>query len=465
MILSGNLTVNGTSISVNSTNVNISDNIIIINSAPSGISDAGILTSRYQIANDVGTGDIVSDIVDFTGILQTGTNTSQIILPAGASSVNDFYKNYWIKITSGTANNNVRQITAYTGGTKTASLATVLSSAPTINVDTVNLYGNVYVANYFKESSNEFTLSFTNSTPGSLLTDTNYANLKLKNLTASLISSSNLIVTNATFANLILPSNVTFNNLVTTNITSTNILATNLSIVNSILTNITSTNISSTNITSTSLFTTFSTIGNLVINSTNDALSSTSGGSILTNGGLSVAKSIDIGSTVNAINKSTGALIVSGGAGFNGDIYANNIYSNGVLSNSSIYGSEYNSVSLVGTAGTTSATYTLRTSMTTSSLLGGTYTINVGFTYDQNSSTSADASFLALLDPTNISTGTIVHSTVDRSSRSTFVTPKYSSRNINLTSGNHIISIIWKAQANGQNVVISNVKLELFRIS
>jgi hypothetical protein len=46
--------------------------------------------------------------------------------------------NYWIKITSGTANNNVRQITGYVGSTKTATLNSVLTSTPTANTDTFN---------------------------------------------------------------------------------------------------------------------------------------------------------------------------------------------------------------------------------------------------------------------------------------------------------------------------------------
>jgi hypothetical protein len=207
--------------------------------------------------------------------------------------------------------------------------------------------------------------------------------------------------------------------------------------------------------------------GNIVINDTSDSINATTGGSILTRGGVSIAKSLDVGSTINATDKSSGALIVSGGAGFNGDIYANNIYSNGILvgGGSSIYGSEYNSVSALGTVGTSAATFTLRTSMTTSSLVGGDYVINIGYTYYQNSSTSSDATFLGLLNPTNLSTGSIVHNCVDRLPRNTLSLPKYSSVNVSLTSGSKIITLIWKSQNSGQISNIANVKLELFRIS
>jgi hypothetical protein len=270
-VINGNLTVNGTTVSVNSTTVNINDNIIILNSGPSGVADGGLLISRYQITNNAGTGEIVSDTVAFSGTLQTGTSTSQIVLPSGASAVDSFYNNYWIKITSGTANNNVRQIVSYTGATKTAILNSVLTATPTANTDTVNLYGNVYIANYYKESTNEYTISYTNSTPGSTITDTNYANLRVANLTGNLVSASNLVVTNATITNFTLPTNVTFSNLVSTNSTLTNLLATNNTLTNLIsnfntLSNLLSTSSTISTLLNTNLIGTNHTITNLISN-------------------------------------------------------------------------------------------------------------------------------------------------------------------------------------------------------
>lgn len=267
-VINGNLTVNGTSVSVNSTTVNINDNILVLNAGPSGVADGGLLINRYQTSNNTGTGDIVSDTIALSGTLQTGTSTSQIVLPGTASSVDGFYNNYWIKITSGTAINNVRQITSYTGATKTAILSSVLTSTPT-NTNTVNLYGNVYIANYFKESTNEYTMSFTNFTPGSTITDTNYVNLRIQNLTGNTISASNLIITNATIANFLLPTNVTFSNLVSTNQSVTNLLNTNSTIsslvnTNLVNTNQTVTNLLSTNNTLTNLLNTTSTISTLI---------------------------------------------------------------------------------------------------------------------------------------------------------------------------------------------------------
>jgi hypothetical protein len=60
--------------------------------------------------------------------------------------------------------------------------------------------------------------------------------------------------------------------------------------------------------------------GKVITNSTDPS-------SITTLGGIS-SKTITLTSTVNATNTSTGAFVSSGGAGFNGNVYANNIYSN-----------------------------------------------------------------------------------------------------------------------------------------
>jgi uncharacterized protein YjbI with pentapeptide repeats len=715
-IINGNLTVNGTTISVNSTTVNIADNIIVLNSGPSGTADGGTVINRFQIDNNTGAGDVVSgsEPIAFTGTVQTGTSTTVVVLPSGASAVDSFYNNWWIKITSGTANNNVRQIVSYVGSTKTATLSSVFTSTPSAGSDTFNLYNRVFVANYFKESLKEFTLSYISSNPGSIITDVTYANLHLGNLTSILTSTSNLIATNATISNFTLPTNititnlvstnsslgnvfgtnlnftnatitnftsvnVTFNNLLSTNSTLGSIFGTNLNYTNSTLnnmvstnstfgnifgtnlnytnaslsnvvstnsslgsvfgtnfnytnatlsnlrlsnvtfsnlvstnssfgnvfgsnlnyTNITSSNISATNISvsnianlnlvTTNIITTgnllitgnsttsntltidaqgsqtnpaaiifkntggtgdfriygdggdiqwqgggsralqmggfheirllggrnntsnisfingsnstFNTIiqntndsialriqanstqtvdlqqwvnnsgtiyskidniGNLVINSTADSNSSITGGSIITAGGVSIAKSVDIGSTNIATNTSTGALIVSGGGGFNGNIYANNIYTNGLQLGT--YGTEYNYNELLGTTGTTSVNFTQRVSMTTSSLIGGTYKINIGYTYDAPSSTSSDGTFWGLLDPTALSTGTLIHEYIDRAARNTTLKPQYSSVIKTLTAGIHIVSLIYKTQSNGQSIYISNARLELFRV-
>jgi hypothetical protein len=599
IVIGGNLTVSGTLVTVNSTTVNINDNILVLNAGPSGTSDSGVLINRYQISNNTGTGDIVSDTTTFNGTLQTGTSTSVIVLPSGASSLDSFYNGYWVKITSGTANNNVRQIVSYVGSSRTATLSLVLTSTPTANTDTFNLYGNAYATNYFKESTKEYVLGYTNDALSSLITDVTYANLRLSNLTGSLISASNLITTNIssiyqTIAN-ILATNINSTNVTTTNIsgiyqtignilatninstnvtisnlslttslnvptlsvvttasigtsflvgtsavigttlqvmgatqldgaasitgalnviggvtlgaltagattvtslttnqlTITNLICTNETITNTLVTNLrattsTITNLNLTGLTSSNILSTNFTSGSInsininttnltsnnalftnvvTINSTVD--SSSTSGSLLTNGGISVRKSVNIGSTVNSINTSTGALIVSGGAGFNGDIYAKNLYSNGVLVSSgggNIFGTEYNYEEILPTSGTTSINFQQRVSMTTSSLLGGTYKINMGYVFDRPSVNNQDGIFQVLLDPTGLGIGELIHEYVDRNNRNTFVLPQYSSVTKNLTPGIHFVSLIWRTASNGSIIYISNARLELFRV-
>ena len=62
-------------------------------------------------------------------------------------------------------------------------------------------------------------------------------------------------------------------------------------------------------------------IGKLTINNTDI-------NSIITLGGISTNKVVNIGGKINSSNVSSGSIIVDGGGGFNGDIYAQNIYTN-----------------------------------------------------------------------------------------------------------------------------------------
>lgn len=647
--------------------------MIVLNSGPSGTVDAGIAITRYQTSNNTGTGDIVNDTFVLTAAVQNSSLTT-VVFPGGASSVDSFYNNYWIKITSGLAINNVRQITGYVGSTRTATLSSALSGLPSATVDTFNLYGNLYVNSYFKESTKEYTVSYAASTPGSTVSDINYVNMKIGNLRASLVTTSNLLATNISVANITLPSNVTFTNLVTTTMTSgtvrvtgnadltggltsttnftatlgtiatllsTSILATNFSTLNStitsetvgsinatsvtsvngsittlsagsivatsvtvpslittnyittnatatnlFLTNITVPNIYTTNITTknflvsgntttsnfvyidcqssttnpgalvfknssgtgdvriygdggdlqwigggsralqmgayheirlkggsstgtpivqlagsssayntiientadsiglrvygngtqtqdltqwtssggTTVYTRVDKLGNIQVTSTADSISAFTGGSITTSGGVSIGKSADIGSTTTATNTSTGALVVSGGAGFNGDIYAKNIYSNNVRL--PIFGTEYNYVESLGLSSSVVTTYTLKSSLTTGSLIGGLYKVNVGWTFAAGSSTSAKGQFLALLDATAISTGTVLSEHVEILTNSTrLISPRFTSTTFTLSAGVHTMSLVWKTLTAAATINISNARLELFRVS
>ncbi len=163
LTVGGNLIITGTTTTINSTTTNITDNTLILNSGPAGTGyDAGILTQRFQNNNAAGTGDVVNDTAKATFALNTGSTTTTLVLPAGASSVDNFYTNWWVKITSGTFVNSVRQITNYVGSTRTATLNTTLSGSP-VSGNTISLYNKGYTGIVWNEGTKRFITAFLSS--------------------------------------------------------------------------------------------------------------------------------------------------------------------------------------------------------------------------------------------------------------------------------------------------------------
>ena len=201
LTVGGNLTIGGTTTTINSTTTTITDNTLLLNSGPAGTGyDAGILTQRYQIDNSAGTGDIVSDTAKETYAIASGT-VSAITLPSGANATNNYYNNWWIKITSGTQLNQVRKITAYNGTTKVATLSTDLGGAPSAS-DNINLYNKSFTGLLWNESSKKFISAFTSNdttTPGAL-TIIDYADFTAKNITGTLAAGAQNNITTLTGA-------------------------------------------------------------------------------------------------------------------------------------------------------------------------------------------------------------------------------------------------------------------------
>jgi hypothetical protein len=162
--IGGNLTVYGTQTQFVSQTVNVYDNLIVVNSSPITNRDAGILFQRYQIENDSGLGTIVNDDIPILSdtILSSTSNTS--ILNTTASSLDDEYVNYFIKITSGDGTNQIRKITNYIGSSKTITVNTPWTIQPTVGT-TFNLYNKIYASQYYKTDSNTFNLAYTANDP------------------------------------------------------------------------------------------------------------------------------------------------------------------------------------------------------------------------------------------------------------------------------------------------------------
>jgi hypothetical protein len=164
-----------------------------------------------------------------------------------ASSLDDVYINYWIKITSGFSINQTRKIISYVGATRIATLdSSWTSQNPAIN-DNISIYNKSYVGLVFNEINNRFEF-------GASVSDQNITNVSMTDHLPIYFSKATVVSTDTS--------------------------------------------------TSSSIGAIVLTAGGLSINATQDASSNTSGGGITVAGGLSVAKRAYIGTELVLKNKS-----------------------------------------------------------------------------------------------------------------------------------------------------------------
>lgn len=218
----GNLDVKGTTTTIQSVTVTVDDNIMIVNNAPGGTADGGLGIKRWQSANNIGTGDVVIDTPDETGTLNGGNTSTSCVLPFTSNATNDYYKNWWIKITNGTGNNQVRKIKSYDGTTKVATIystsdqtdSNVLNNTiPVEGMDFLTIPDNtseyaLYPCGYefmlWNESVNEFSFGCSPHASGNLV---HSSNLKINNLTANNVNCNTInnstadIITTITLTN------------------------------------------------------------------------------------------------------------------------------------------------------------------------------------------------------------------------------------------------------------------------
>jgi hypothetical protein len=206
----GDFTVEGTS-------AKICDNLPIIgynNKNTLESRDLGILYQRYQIPNDVGTGDIVNDgtppqFVDSIPNQSLIPDLYQIKFSNLASSNDNYYLNWWIKIVSGSNTNQVRQIIAYNGTQRVATLSSPFTNQNPNSGATVNFYSNSYVVNYYDETNETFALSYTHTKPTDGNVDINdNADLRIRGLYATDTTPS----TNSTSGSIYLLGGISIDN-------------------------------------------------------------------------------------------------------------------------------------------------------------------------------------------------------------------------------------------------------------
>lgn len=124
--LNSGISMNGT---YKITHVLNSTRLLISTSSP-------IYENRYiiQNENDNGSGNIVSGTPTYTSlIVEAVTDNTKIKLPNALTASDDTYNGWWILVTSGPANNNVRQIVNYVSATNTITLNTPLTVTPDLN--------------------------------------------------------------------------------------------------------------------------------------------------------------------------------------------------------------------------------------------------------------------------------------------------------------------------------------------
>lgn len=170
-IINGDLIVNGNTTNISTENTSIKDNIFVLNSGPSGSHDSGFIIERYQTNNDKGKGDVVNDN---PYIIDRLTNQNDIISPSNeiklsylTSNVDNYYKNWWIKIDSGFSANQVRQVIGYNGTTHIATLSTPWTNQNPANGDIAHLFNKPYVGMIFNERLGLFEFGSTVQDPNS----------------------------------------------------------------------------------------------------------------------------------------------------------------------------------------------------------------------------------------------------------------------------------------------------------
>jgi hypothetical protein len=204
--INGDLIVKGTTTEVESEVVTVTDNIIIVNNAPVGISDGGIGIKRYQYSNNTSAGEVVSGTGDETGTATSGNTATTINLGTTASAIPNYYSGWWIKLTGGTGAGQVRRINTYD---QTTQIATIYSSTdhsanPTTPIEgldfltipddttTYSLYQCYYVFSIWDESNNEFAFTCSPNSPADQVSISEYANLHINNMVANNITAQTI---------------------------------------------------------------------------------------------------------------------------------------------------------------------------------------------------------------------------------------------------------------------------------
>lgn len=342
LTVGGDLTVNGTTTTINSTLVTINDIAFVVNNRPTGISDGGFLIRRYQTPNNISEGQVVGDIPKVTGVFGTGSSLPDIlVLTNSASNVDNYYTGWWILITSGLGSGQVRRISSYNGTTYTITIYSTLNTnenedgldlvtAPLAG-DTYSLFDIPYAGIYYSAANREMRFAGVpfNQSSGTFGTPTSYLRLHCQSMVLedSLVVNSNLNVLFTNTEAFVVGQDNAVNNTEYNFIVDT--VNGNIAIQNTINTTNSTTGIYFNQLDSINTLQTYSSIYSQIATNTNGSIAgkllfnTTIAGTITTmmllNGTLNTidftnsVNSVRILNTTSTTNSTTGSLLVSGG--------------------------------------------------------------------------------------------------------------------------------------------------------
>lgn len=146
VFIGGNIVVSGSTTSVNSSSISIKDNTLVLNASPTGLTDSGILVSRFQTSNDSATGSVIADSAFLTTTATAGT-TATVTL-ASDSSQDNYYQGWWMMVNGA----QVRQVASYVGSSRVATVEFAFTITP-LNGQTVKLYNRSFASFIWNETA------------------------------------------------------------------------------------------------------------------------------------------------------------------------------------------------------------------------------------------------------------------------------------------------------------------------
>jgi len=143
-------------------------------------------TGPIGIIHQLSPEEVTSSTATFQDTLpsQSGVSLYQVKLSTSANSTNDYYTGWFIKVTSGLSNNQVRKVTSYNGALRVIGLTDPWTTQGPDSSDTIELFANSMASVHYTRGS--FITSYTNvQSNGNSLVTQDLLDLKTNNATCA----------------------------------------------------------------------------------------------------------------------------------------------------------------------------------------------------------------------------------------------------------------------------------------